>query len=65
MFPKVDVVVIYAAYMLMAPVLSVPHMVPNGFAKPFVYVLTALWSLCPVPLTSMMFTGMFPIIASP
>jgi hypothetical protein len=51
--------------MLMAPVLSVPHMDPKGFAKPFEYVLMELWSLWPVPLTSMMFTGTLPIIASP
>ena len=51
--------------MLMAPVLSVPHMVPNGFEKPFVYVLTALWSRCPVPLTNITFTGMLPIMARP
>ena len=51
--------------MLIAPELSVPHMPPNGFAKPFAYELTALWSRWPVPLTSPTVSWMLPIIASP
>ena len=54
------------AYMLMAPVTSLNHMVPNGLVKPFVYELypgpPVRW---PVPVTMAMFTGMLPIIASP
>ena len=32
----------FTAYMLMAPVVSIPHIIPNGLAKPFEYELTAL-----------------------
>ena len=51
--------------MLIAPLSSVPHIDPNGFAKPFAYEVTALWSRWPVPLTSLMFSWTLPIIASP
>ena len=54
-----------SAYMLMAPLLSVPHIIPNGFANPFAYELTALWSRWPVPLTSIRFSATLPIIANP
>ncbi len=58
-------VVVVAAYMLMAPLLLVPHIMPNGFAKPLAYELAALWSRCPVPLTSNTFRGTLPSIANP
>ena len=61
----VGIEVVTFAYILIAPLLSVPHIIPNGFENPFAYELTALWSRCPVPLTCTTFTGTLPIIANP
>jgi len=53
------------AYMLMAPVLSVPQIIPNGLEKPFAYEPAALWSRWPVPATSIRLIWTLLIIASP